>query len=88
MHYLLCKHRVADFGRWLRVFQGDAGAQRAAGMQLLHVLRDDADPNLIVLLFRTDDPVRARAFTEAPQASESARDSGVIGAPEVLFLSD
>jgi len=88
MYYLFCKHKVNDFTEWKRVFDSDAEAQKKAGPHLLHVLRDTADPNLVVLLFRVDDLKEARAFTKAPSASESAQNSGVIGVPEVLFLSE
>ncbi len=88
MHYLLCKHKVADYTKWRRVFDADAGGQRESGLHLLHVLRDTADPDMVVLLFRADDLDKARAFTEAPSASESAQSSGVIGEPEILFLTE
>ncbi|MHC4698360.1 MAG: YciI family protein [Planctomycetota bacterium] len=88
MYYLLCKHKVADYPAWRRVFDSHAEAQRESGLHLLHVLRDTADPNLLVLLFRADDLSKARAFTQAPNASEAAENSGVIGVPEVLFLSE
>lgn len=88
MFYLLCKHKVADFTQWYRVFESHAEAQREAGLHLLHVLRDTTDPNLVVLLFRADDLNKARAFTQAPDAGKAAQVSGVIGVPEILFLND
>ncbi len=88
MHYLFVKHKVADFIKWKRVFDADAEAQRKAGLHLLHVLRDTADANLIVLLFRADDLNKAKAFTQNPDASDHGEKSGVIGVPEILWLSE
>ena len=88
MFYLLGRHKVADFARWHKVFASHAEAQRQAGLHLLHLLRDTADPNDVVILFRADDPNKARAFTKAPGAREAAAQSGVIGVPEILLLSD
>ncbi len=88
MYYLMCKHRVTDYAKWRQVFDSHAEAQRESGLHLLHVLRDTADPNLLVLLFKVDDVVKARAFTQVPSASESAETSGVIGVPEISILSD
>ena len=88
MHYPFCKHRVVDYAAWQRVFDADAAAQRAAGLHLLHVLRGATDPNLVVTLFRVDDPGKARAFTEAPTAAEHADSSGVIGVPEISWLTE
>lgn len=88
MHCLMARHRVADFDSWNAVFRSHAGAQREAGLHLLHLLRDAADPNLVVILFTADDPAKARAFTQAPSAGEAAEASGVIGTPEISLLSD
>ena len=44
MHYLIVKHRVADFAQWQRVFEEHGPAARRGGLELLHVLRDMADP--------------------------------------------
>jgi hypothetical protein len=87
MHFLLCIHKVADFTAWHRIFVSHASAHQEAGLHLLHLLRDTADPNLVVLLFRTDDLTKARAFTSAPEAAEAGRASGVVGAVELLFLT-
>ncbi len=88
MHYMLCKNKVTDYARWRRVFDSHAEAHRGAGLHLLYVLRDTADPNVVVFLFRVDDLNKARAFTEAPSAGEAGEDSGVIGVTEISFLSE
>ncbi len=88
MHYLFCKNKVEDYTKWRRVFDADAEGQRESGLHLLHLLRDTDDPNTVIMLFRADDLSKARAFTEAPRAGESAESSGVVGVPEVRFLSD
>jgi heme-degrading monooxygenase HmoA len=88
MLYLLCKHKVADFAKWHNVFQSHAEAQRKAGLHLLHVLRDVADTNHVVILFQVENLDKAKAFTEAPDAHKAAQDSGVIGVPEILFLNE
>ncbi len=88
MHYLLCQHKVEDYTKWRGVFDSHAEAQRESGLHLLHLLRDTADPNLVVLLFRVDDVSKARAFTQTPSAHEAGESSGVIGVPEISFLSD
>ncbi len=88
MHYMLCKNRVEDFDRWRRVFDSHADAHRDAGLNLLHLLRDNTDPNMVVFLFRVDDLDRAQAFIQAPAASDAADTSGVIGKAEISILTD
>jgi len=88
MHYLLCKHNVQDYAKWRAVFDSHAEAQREAGLHALHVLRDVADPSLVVMFFKVDDVTKAKAFMQTPSAAEAAKCSGVIGTPQVLFLSE
>ena len=88
MKYLLCKHKVQDFDRWHHVFASHDQAQRDSALHLLHLLRDGADPNNVVMLFRIDDLDKANAFLNAPEAEAAADISGVIGTPEVLYLND
>jgi hypothetical protein len=88
MHYLLCKHKVADYTKWREVFDSHAEAQQAAGLEPLHVLRDVDDRNLVVMVFRVHDLEKAKAFTQTPAAREAADLAGVIGKPEVLYLSE
>lgn len=88
MLYLFVRHKVADFDRWYSVFESHDEAQKEAGLHLLHLLRDTDDRNLVILLFRVDDLEKARAFLEAPSASEAAQNSGVIDVPEFSFLRE
>ena len=88
MQYMFCSHKVADYDRWHEVFVRDERAQKESGLHLLHLLRDVADPNFVMMLFRLDDPQKAKAFTEAPEAYQAASESGVIGEPEVRIYTD
>jgi hypothetical protein len=85
---MLCRHSVQDFDRWYDIFASHAEAQKNAGLHLLYLLREANDPNHLVYLFKVDDPQRARAFTEAPDANEAGKESGVIGTPEIILLND
>ncbi len=88
MPYLLVKHRVADFAQWKRVFEANGPAARAGGLELLHVLRDAADPSMVFVFCRVDDLNKAQAFTQAGQAADSAKRGTVIGTPEGWWLND
>jgi hypothetical protein len=88
MTYMLCKHRVHDFERWHRIFASHTEAQKKAVFHLLYLLRDTSDPNHIVYLFRVDDVNAAKAFIETPEAAQVAKESGIMGTPEIILLSD
>lgn len=88
MDFLIVKHEVADFAKWRKVFDSHAEAQRKAGLHILNVMRDADNPNLVVSFFSVEDRNRARAFTEAPSAGEAADRSGVVGIPEMVFVTE
>lgn len=88
MHYMLCKHQVADYATWRQVFDSHTEAHRESGLQLLHLLRNLDDPHMVVFLFEVDDLGKARAFIDTPDARESAERSGVIGQVEITFLTE
>ncbi|MCG8642265.1 MAG: hypothetical protein MI862_21245 [Desulfobacterales bacterium] len=88
MHYLLVRHKVADFDKWHSVFKSHAEAQRKAGFTDLHLLRDASDPNIVVCLFKVDDIEKAKAFTQSSSSNEAQKESGVIGKPEIILLKE
>ncbi|NIR50321.1 hypothetical protein GWO43_17560 [candidate division KSB1 bacterium] len=45
-----------------------------------------SDPNTLVCMFRVEDVEKSRAFTEAPEASDAQKESGMSGKRDVLSL--
>ncbi|MFQ5526830.1 MAG: hypothetical protein ACE5GX_11280 [Thermoanaerobaculia bacterium] len=84
---LLCRNRVADFDAWWSVFSSHTQAQRDAGLYLEHVWRSDEDPNDIWFVFEIENVERARAFMNAPEAEDAARDTKVLDG-EYHFVGD
>ena len=60
MPFMLVTHKVADFDTWKSEFDTHVRARRTSGLIDLHVMRDDSDPNTVVLLFGTTDLDKAR----------------------------
>jgi len=88
MPYMLIEHRVMDFGKWKPVYDEHAGARRDAGLEDVHLLRDAEDPNRIVLLFRSTDSAKARAFAESTDLRNAMQRAGVVGRPDIRFLDE
>jgi hypothetical protein len=78
MDYMLCRNRVRNFDRWKRVFDSHAGAHRAAGLTLVHLWQCIDNPSQVFFLFEVEDVQRARAFVKAEDASQTAREAGLI----------
>jgi hypothetical protein len=85
--HLLVRHKVAGFERWKAVFDGHAEAQRAAGITVMHVMRNLEDPGEVFLLFDVADVERARAFVFSPQVPGAQQESGVLDTPDIYFLT-
>jgi hypothetical protein len=75
---LLCRNKLADFETWWAVFETHADTHRNAGLTLeqLWISADDADE--VFFLFNVDDRVKAEAFMDAPESTESGLEAGVL----------
>jgi hypothetical protein len=87
MAHMLIRHRVQDFGKWKPAFDAHRQARAAAGLKDVHLWRNVDDRNEIVLLFEASDVARAKAFAASPDLREKMTAAGVVGAPDIVFLS-
>lgn len=88
MNYLLVKHKIADFEKWLAVFKSHEEIQEEAGFYDLQIMRNAFEPNIVTVFFKVRDIEKAKSFTSSQKASAAAVDSGVIGTPEGLWLKE
>jgi hypothetical protein len=88
MHYAMLKAKVEDFNKWKPVFDENESFRQAAGLRDVSVLRNIDNPNEIVLLFEASDLTKAKNFTNSDELKERMKQSGVLGRPEFIFLSD
>jgi hypothetical protein len=87
MVHVLVRHKVQDFDKWKPAYDAHQQARAAAGLQELHLWHNIDDPNEIVLLFEAADVKEAKAFARSSDLKERMRDAGVMGAPDIFFLS-
>jgi len=88
MPFMLVTHKVADFDTWKSEFDTHVRARRTSGLIDLHVMRDDSDPNTVVLLFGTTDLDKAREFIASNELHAVMRNAGVLGQPRIQFLNE
>jgi len=87
MTHLLVRHNVADFAKWKPVYDAHLTARQNAGLREKNLLRSVDNPNEVVLLFKAEDLRRAQAFTESSDLRDAMQKAGVVGKPDILFLS-
>jgi quinol monooxygenase YgiN len=85
MPRVLIIHEVADYPAWKTVFDDAAEMRHAAGERSYQVLRDEADPNLVVHFSEWTTLAAARAFFESPRLVQIREQAGVK-APEFRYL--
>jgi hypothetical protein len=75
---MLCRNKVADFGKWKAVFDSYNGAHQQAGLTLESLWRVLEDPSNVFFVFAVADLNRAKSFISAPDAAKTGRDAGVL----------
>jgi hypothetical protein len=78
MTNLLCRNRVADFSRWMRIFASHRSAHRNAGLRLVNLWRAIEDPNNVFFVFEVASIEKARAFIGDPEGAKAGEAAGVI----------
>lgn len=82
-------HKVKDFDTWLKGYDAEGPATRAAnGMNDLAIGRGIDDSNLVHLVFQVTDITKAKARLADPALKKIMMDAGVEGAPSVHFYQD
>lgn len=76
MTKVLIVHRVADYEAWKRVFDSAAALRFAAGERDFQVLRDTADPDVVVHYSTWTSAAAAREFFESEEVVAIRRRAG------------
>jgi hypothetical protein len=86
MPYLLIHHTVKNFDIWKSAYDEHRDARDEAGLTELHLLRNAADRDDVVILFQAEDLERARTFAGSNDLRTAMQTAGVIGPPELIEL--
>ena len=83
----IVRHEVQDFAIWKRAFDGDSDARRKAGIIGHAVNRGLKNPNLVVVYLQAESVDSLRAFASRPELKAVMTAAGVIGAPDISFVT-
>jgi uncharacterized protein YeaO (DUF488 family) len=86
MPYLLIHHKVENFDTWKSAYDQHRHARDEAGLTELHLLRNAADRNDVVILFQAESLARARKFAGSTDLQTAMQKAGVVGPPELIEL--
>jgi len=88
MAHMLIRHKVQNFGKWKPAYDTHQAARAAAGLKDLRLWHNSDNPNDIFLLFEAADVAKAKAFAASADLKQKMTSAGVIGQPDIFFLSD
>ncbi len=87
-NFMITREKVKDFAEWKAVYDSHKHARDAAGMTEKYLLQDVDDPNTVTLLFETEDLEKTKAFGHSDYLIKAMQESGVVGEPNIYFLTD
>ena len=88
MAAMIVKHRVANFDQWKKVFDSLEPVRLEYGWIGHDVLRDAADPNVVVIVNHVKDLLGAKAYGGSEVLHAAMAKGGVQGVPEIQFYND
>jgi hypothetical protein len=80
-------HEVKDYVAWKNVFDADDMDRSKAGFKLSGVYRDAKSPNWVTVVGEFPNVDAAESFVSNPKLKEIMGQGGVLGKPEVRFLT-
>ena len=88
MATVIVRHRVRNYDHWKPIFDDHTPTRHQYGLTAHTLYRDAEDPNMITIIFKTEDPERAREFIGTEDLRETMMRAGIEGTPEIHFLED
>lgn len=86
--WVIVTHKVKDFAAWLKVYDAEGAATRAAnGLIDVVLARGIDDSNIVHLVFDIKDMEKAKARMNSPELKKIMMDAGVESAPKIAFYN-
>ena len=82
------RHRVTDFETWLVTYKEHGAVRDRIGCTGDLVLRDEQDPNEVLVLTYWPSAQAAHSFASDPSLAEAMHKAGVIGEPRIEFYEE
>lgn len=86
MSVVILSHRVENFKEWKKTYDADLNRRNDAGLKEVICGPKVGDPDLIYMVFETDDLDGARRMIENEELKELMRKAGVTGHLEVAMI--
>lgn len=79
------KHKVTDYAKWRIAYDAHDSIRKMYGITHFVVGRGMDDPNMIIVIDKMEDVMKAKEFSALTSLKEAMKKAGVISAPEFSF---
>jgi len=84
----MVQHRVADYGKWRKAYDGFADVQKAGGVTRQSVYRTKDDPSNVLVMHGFATAADAEAFLASTELRDAMQQAGVEGKPRIEIYQD
>jgi heme-degrading monooxygenase HmoA len=89
MAYVMSRLEVNDYATFESIFVSRDGIRRSLGEKSYQILREDGDPNKVVVLFEWDTLENARNYVESAEVQTAAQHASVKAeTDETYYLNE
>jgi hypothetical protein len=80
-------HEVKDYAAWRKIYDADELNRSKGGFKVMGVYRDVKSPNWVSVVGEFPSAAAAETFVTNPKLKEIMERGGVLGKPEIKFLT-
>ena len=88
MVFILVKHKVEDYSKWRKLYDGHKSSRIRSGMLSEKMFRGVNDPTEIYMLFKWDNIINAKIFYQSEDLKKTMENAGVMTMPETSFIEE
>jgi hypothetical protein len=82
---IVIKHKVADYDKWRKEYDAHDSIRKVYGISHYMVGRGVDDANMIVVINKFSDVLKAKEFSVLPNLKDAMKKGGVTGKPEFFY---
>jgi hypothetical protein len=82
---MIIRHRVADFNKWMPLYESHDSVRLSYGLHSYGVSRGVDDTNMVMVALKIDDIARAKEFAALPDLKTAMKKGGVLGTPDIRY---
>ncbi|MFV5700882.1 hypothetical protein ACM55F_03325 [Flavobacterium sp. XS2P12] len=82
---IVIKHKVADYDKWRKEYDAHDSIRKVYGISHYMIGRGVDDANMIVVINKFSDVLKAKEFSVLPNLKDAMKKGGVTGKPEFFY---